>query len=145
MKDGEYARQGSEDDRFVDYAGAVQSVVTSAGSNNSGMFETSLRDERYLPFEGAGAVSTWKLDLPKEHRTFDYATISDVVLHVRYTARLGVDQTKVNAALDEIFAEAAQSDLAMLFSLRHDFPTEWSAFANGRNPSRARRSRPRLT
>jgi hypothetical protein len=130
-KDGEYARQGTEDDRFIDYAGAVQSVVTSAGSNDSGMFETSLRDDRFLPFEGAGAVSTWKLDLPAEHRTFDYATISDVVLHVRYTARQGVDQTKVNASLDEIFAEATQSDLALLFSLRHDFPTEWSAFVNG--------------
>ena len=54
-KDGEYTRQGSEDDRFVDYIGAVQSIVTSSGQNDSGMFETNLRDERFLPFEGAGA------------------------------------------------------------------------------------------
>jgi Tc toxin complex TcA C-terminal TcB-binding domain len=132
-KDGEYARQGSEDDRFVDYAGAVQSIVTSGASNDSGMFEANLRDERFLPFEGAGAESVWKLDLPKpqDYPAFDYATISDVILHIRYTARQGVDPTKVKTALDDLFQEASQSKLALLFSLRHDFPTEWSTFVNG--------------
>ena len=126
-----YARQGPEDDRFADYAGAVQSVVTSAASNDSGLFETNLRDERFLPFEGAGAVSSWKLDLPGDHRAFDYATISDVILHVRYTARQGVNPVEVKTALDELFAEAGAADLALLLSLRQDFPTEWSAFVNG--------------
>src|SRR5262249_14090249 len=95
-KDGEYARQGSEDDRFVDYAGAAQSIVTSGASNDSGLFEANLRDERFLPFEGAGAESMWKLDLPKpqDYPAFDYATISDVILHIRYTARQGVDGAK---------------------------------------------------
>jgi hypothetical protein len=130
-KDGEYVRQGPEDDRFVNYIGVVQSVVTSGANNDSGMFDPNLRDERFLPFEGAGAESTWKLDLPANYRTFDYATISDVILHVRYTARQGVDPTKVKATLDELFQEANQSNLSLLFSLRHDFPTEWSAFVNG--------------
>jgi receptor-binding and translocation channel-forming TcA subunit of Tc toxin len=130
-KDGAYARQGSEDDRFVDYIGALQSIVTSTGQNDSGMFETNLRDERFLPFEGAGAESTWKLDLPKDYRAFDYDTISDVILHVRYTARQGVDPTKVKAALDALFQQANQAGLALVFSLRHDFSTEWSAFVNG--------------
>lgn len=130
-KDGEYARKGSEDDRFVDYIGAVQSIVTSTGQNDSGMFETNLRDERFLPFEGAGAESTWKLDLPKYYRAFDYDTISDVILHIRYSARQGVDPTKVKATLDELFQQANQAGLALLFSLRHDFPTEWAAFVNG--------------
>lgn len=85
------ARQGSEDDHFVDYIGAVQSIVTSSGQNDSGLFETNLRDERFLPFEGAGAESTWKLDLPPDYRAFDYQTISDVVLHIRYTARSAVE------------------------------------------------------
>jgi hypothetical protein len=132
-KDGGYARQGSEDDRFVDYIGAVQSIVTSTGQNDSGMFETNLRDERFLPFEGAGAESTWKLDLPKDYPVFDYATIADVILHIRYTARQGVDPTKVKAALDELLQQANQSNLALLFSLRHDFPTEWSAFVNAKD------------
>lgn len=130
-KDGEYTRQGSEDDRFVDYSGAVQSIVTSGGNNDSGMFETNLRDERFLPFENAGAESTWKLALPKDYPAFDYATISDVILHIRYTARQGVDPTKVKTALDDLFQQANQANLALLFSLRHDFPTEWAAFVKG--------------
>ena len=129
----DYARQVPEDDRFADYIGAVQSIVTSSGQNDSGMFETNLRDERFLPFEGAGAESAWKLDLPKDYRTFDYNTISDVILHIRYTARQGVNPTSVKAALDGLFQEANQSNLALLFSLRHDFPSEWSAFVNGGN------------
>jgi hypothetical protein len=131
-KDGEYTRQGSEDDRFVDYIGAVQSIVTSSGQNDSGMFETNLRDERFLPFEGAGGDSTWILALPKNYPAFDYATISDVILHIRYTARQGVDPTKVKTALDDLFQQANQTGLALLFSLRHDFPTEWAAFVKGK-------------
>jgi hypothetical protein len=131
LADGEYARQGADDDRFVDYIGAVQSIVTSGANADSGLFETSVRDDRFLPFEGAGAESTWKLELPQDYPAFDYATISDVILHIRYTARQGVDRTKVQAALHDLFQQASQVNLALLFSLRHDFPTEWSAFVNG--------------
>ena len=128
----DYARQGSEDERFVDYTGAVQSIVTSGASNDSGLFETNLRDERFLPFEAAGAESTWKLQLPKDYPGFDYSTISDAILHVRYTARQGVEPGKVKEALDALFQDNDPAlDFALLFSLRHDFPTEWSAFVNG--------------
>lgn len=72
------------------------------------------------------------MDLPKDYPAFDYATISDVILHIRYTARQGVDPTKVKTALDALFQQANQANLALLFSLRHDFPTEWAAFVNGK-------------
>lgn len=134
----DYVRQGSEDDRFVDYIGAIQFVVTSSGQTDSGMFETNLRDERPLPFEGAGAVGTWKLDLPKDYRTFDYDTISDVILHIRYTARQGVDPSKVTTTLDDLFQQASQAGLALLFSLHHDFPSEWAKFVMGTGDFSAR-------
>jgi hypothetical protein len=74
---GGYARDTTQaDDRFVDYFGATDTIVTSGGTNDAGMFETSLRDERFLPFEGAGAISTWNLSLPAQLRSFDYTTIS---------------------------------------------------------------------
>ena len=63
-----YARQGAEDDRFSDHFGSLQSIVTSSGQNDSGLFETNLRDERYLPFEGSGAISEWQLALPAQAR-----------------------------------------------------------------------------
>lgn len=129
LKD-EYARQGSEDDRFVDYFGAVQSIVTSSGNNDSGLFETNLRDERFLPFEGAGVESTWKLELPKDSRQFDYDTISDVILHIRYTARQGGAQMRGTAVerVREIVSEVNASGLALMFSLKQDFPSEWHQF-----------------
>jgi len=75
------------------------------------------------------------LDLPnpEDYPTFDYATISDVILHVRYTARQGVDSIKVKQVLDKLFQQANQAGLALIFSLRHDFPTEWAAFVNSPN------------
>ncbi len=131
LKDNEYIGQGQEDDRFIHYTGAIESIVTSSASSDSGLFETNLRDERFLPFEGSGAISTWKLDLPKPNNfpAFDYATITDVILHIRYTARQGVPTEKVNNSLNNLLSTGV-SELALLFSLKHDFATEWAAFAN---------------
>jgi hypothetical protein len=141
LKDDAYTRTGPEDDRFVDYFGPVQSVVTSGGTEDSGLFEVSLRDDRFLPFEGAGAVSTWSLELPrdlaqansKSFRPFDYMTIADVILHVRYTARQGGSLlgARALAEMRETLSAVSGSGLSLLFSLRHDFPTEWAAFVGG--------------
>jgi hypothetical protein len=97
------------------------------------MFETNLHEERFLPFEGAGAVSTWHLALPSHFRAFDYMTISDVILHIRYTARDGGAHL-AKLATDELKTVLSDSDsprLTLLFSLRHDFPAEWAAFISG--------------
>src|SRR5207344_2132517 len=84
-----YARTGDDDARFRDDVVGIQSIVTSRAQDDAGLFETNLRDERYLPFEGAGAISEWRLELPTQFRQFDYETIADVILHLRYTARQG--------------------------------------------------------
>src|SRR5262249_9405011 len=78
----DYLRNSQTDSRFADYAGAVQSIVTSSAVSDPGMFEVNLHEERFLPFEGAGAESTWKIDLPTptDYPAFDYMTISDVIL-----------------------------------------------------------------
>lgn len=133
LADGEYARQGSEDPRFADNFGTIQSIVTSGATNDSGLFETNLRDERRLPFEGAGAISHWQLELPAEFRQFDYNSISDVVLHVRYTARQGGGPLREGAVahLQTLFEAAESSGLVHMISLPHDFPTEWHRFHAG--------------
>lgn len=131
LKDNEYKRDGSEDDRFIDYYGTIQSIVTSNAQNDSGLFETNLRDERYLPFEGAGAESTWMLELPSDFKQFDYNTISDVIIHIRYTARGGGGlKAEAVSQIEEIVKDANASGLTRLFSLRHDFPTEWHRFVS---------------
>lgn len=129
-----YGRDTTQSDaRFVDYFGSTDVIVTSGGANDSGMFETNLRDERFLPFEGAGAISTWNLALPTALPAFDYSTISDVLLHLRYTARVAGDPlgSQATKELVRMFDTAGQSGQAMLFCLRYDFPTEWAAFVNG--------------
>ncbi len=126
-----YARQGSEDPRFNDYYGSIQSIVTSSGQSDSGLFETNLRDERYLPFEGAGAAgSVWQLTLPADVKQFDFSTIADVVLHVRYTAREGGERLKTAAvqSLQTAINKAHTVGSVCLFSMRHDFPSEWARF-----------------
>jgi hypothetical protein len=82
-------KDGEEDDRFVANFAAMQSIATSHAQNDSGMFELNFRDERYLPFEGAGAISRWRIDLPKDCNAFDFNTLSDAILHLKYTAKEG--------------------------------------------------------
>ena len=122
-----YARTGADDSRFSDHFGATQSIVTSSAQNDSGLFEMNLRDERYLPFEGAGVMSDWRIELPTDFRQFDYDTISDVVLHVKYTAREGgvlLRNAAVSNLQQQLKVEASKPQ-ARLFSLRHEFPAEW--------------------
>ena len=125
-----YARMGSEDSRFSDHFGSQQSIVTSNAQNDSGLFEVNLKDDRFLPFEGAGAISEWQLELPAGVRQFDFDTISDVILHLRYTAREGGELLRKEAVahLRERLAEAQTAGSVRLFSLRHEFPTEWARF-----------------
>jgi len=87
----------TSDARFDVRYGAAESIFTSSGRDDSGLFETSLRDERFLPFEGAGAISRWRLELPGSVPQFDYDTISDVILHLRYTARDGGESMRDSA------------------------------------------------
>jgi hypothetical protein len=126
-----YPRVGEDTARFSDYYGGVQAIVTSSGSNDSGLFESNLNDERYLPFEGSGAISRWRFELPTEVAQFDHDTISDVVLHVRYHAREGglVLRSAATATLQERIAAATTVGSVRLISVRHEMPTEWARFA----------------
>lgn len=120
------------DDRFVDDRKILEAVVTSTAQNDAGLFEPGMRDERYLPFEGAGAISRWRLELPTEFRTLDYDTISDVILHIRYTARDGGEPLRAaaTASVRSLLGDATARSLFRLFSLRHEFPGEWHRFAS---------------
>lgn len=120
-----------DNQRVVTNFSASESIATSSGQNDSGLFEFSFRDERYLPFEGAGAVSVWRIDLPKEFKSLDYDTISDVVIQVNYTARQGGGRLQ-KAAIDALRQQlkvATGAPQSRLFSLRHEFPSEWYRLA----------------
>ncbi|GAB4004774.1 hypothetical protein GCM10029992_50750 [Glycomyces albus] len=96
--------------------------------NDRGLFELRLDGDRFLPFEGAGAASRWRLELPAEHNQFDLASITDAVLHLDYTARAGspalADLARDN--LDTVLPTAG----AALFVLNEQFGTAWHRMLN---------------
>ena len=131
-EDGDkYARSTeNEDSRFRDFPGAIEQVVTSTAQNDSGLFETNLRDDRYLPFEGAGAISTWRIELPIDLPQFDVTSISDLVLHLRYTGRPArqLAAPALEYLKDEVLSKP--ENLIQLFTLNHDFGNAWHEFVS---------------
>lgn len=124
-----------DDDRFRTLYTPVTAIATSSGQSDSGLFEFSFNDERYLPFERAGAISEWELELSteKDLRQFDQSRIADVILHMNYTAREsgGLFKEKAAAYLASFLENASDlpaQPLAQMFSLKDAFPTEWHRF-----------------
>jgi peptidoglycan hydrolase-like protein with peptidoglycan-binding domain len=141
-----YPRNPSADPRFLDLENniPVKAIAASNAQNDSGVFELSFRDERYLPFEGAGVISEWSLELfndsspdfGKSLRQFDYSTISDAILHVKYTARedAGTFKNGAVAHLRDYFSKLGTTPSLRLFNLRQEFPTQWYRFVKPANP-----------
>lgn len=128
---GKYPEDTEKDDeRFSTYNIPISAIAASSAQNDSGLFELNFKDERYLPFEGAGVISKWRLELPS-FKQFDYNTISDVILHVRYTATEGGGKLKKDAtenvkAFMKSTEELAQNEgLFTIIDLKHDLPNEW--------------------
>ncbi|MGV8962836.1 MAG: neuraminidase-like domain-containing protein [Candidatus Saccharimonadaceae bacterium] len=126
LKGGKYEEQ-EEDDRFETRLSATNSIATSHAQNDSGMFELNFRDERLLPFEGAGVISRWQIKLPKETNQFDTDTISDLIVQFKYTAREG-GKNQVDMAMAEVRNNIKNGN--RLFSLKYEFPDEWHRFLN---------------
>ncbi|GAP90432.2 putative PA14 domain protein [Rosellinia necatrix] len=128
----DYPQKASGDDaRFQTDQVPISSIAVSGGQQDSGVFNLDFKDERYIPFEGAGAVSRWRLELPTAVRQFDYNTISDVVLHVKYTALQGGAGFRKAASDAAVAFQKTAADLSStegmfaLLDLRNDFPSEW--------------------
>ncbi len=121
------------DNRFKTYIIPINAIATSSAQNDSGLFELNFKDERYLPFEGAGAISKWRLELP-DLRQFDYQTISDAIIHLKYTSSEGGERLKLAATkslskqLENIEQELNETGLHIALSLKHDLSNEWHLF-----------------
>jgi hypothetical protein len=129
---GGYGNNPRDDEsNFTQYPAAVKSIVTSSSQADTGLFEANLRDERYLPFESAGVISSWAMELLGKPHSFDYDTISDLILTIRYTARTGGSRTSAEQSAEQWL----KNNSACVFSMRHEFGTEWVAFK--RSPAAA--------
>ena len=131
----------SNDLRFRHVTNETHSIATSSAQNDSGMFEFNFRDERFLPFEGCGAFGEWQLELNADEtlRMFDYNTISDIIITVRYTAKedAGPFKTEATTNLKNIIESAiiptnnsGGLQLSRLFSLKQEYANDWNKFLN---------------
>jgi hypothetical protein len=143
----------ADDNRFLENNIPVKAIAASSAQNDSGVFELNFRDERYLPFEGAGVISSWSLELfsdlasnnpdptrpdfGKPLRQFPYERIPDAILQVKYSAREDAGPFKNGAVthLREYFSEDGATPSLRMFSLRQEFPSEWHRFVNPSNPA----------
>lgn len=136
----------TNDDRFIENNIPVKAIATSNAQNDSGVFELNFQDARYLPFEGAGAISEWSLELfhdsnnpdfGKDLRQFDYSTITDAILHIRYMAREDAGPFKNGAVthLREYFAQDEATPSMRMFNIRQEFPSQWHRFLNPTDPA----------
>lgn len=116
----------ADDPRIVKHFAATEAIATSNGQRDGGMFELNFRDERYLPFEFAGAVSRWRIELPAENNRFDMESLSDFILHLNYTAREGGENLR--KAASQIAQAHLPDDGMRLFDVRQELPDAWSLF-----------------
>ncbi|KAK6452844.1 hypothetical protein FP744_10009095 [Trichoderma asperellum] len=114
----------------------ISAVAISSGAHDTGVFELNFAGDRYLPFEGAGVVSSWRIDLPTKVRRFDYDSIADVQLHLQYTSLeggaclRGAANGAVENALKAVDNSSASRENGLWFmcSLKNDFVNEWYGF-----------------
>jgi Tc toxin complex TcA C-terminal TcB-binding domain len=90
---------------------------------NNGMFELNFSSDRYLPFEGTGAVSDWLLELGGKRGSYDLGLLTDVIIHVKYTALQG----------GKVFAQAVKGLLkpyptSVIINVAETYADAWKAF-----------------
>ena len=102
-----------------------QQIAISKGVDDTGMFVLNFADERYLPFEGTGAISSWTLELPKTSNAIDFDSITDVILSLKYTALQGgsTQQGYVKKYLTTFNG-------TVYLSLAQQFSSAWYQFMN---------------
>lgn len=93
-------------------------------TENNGLFELRYFDDRYLPFEGTGAISLWRLELNgKKGSTYRVEDLLDVTIKLRYSANQG----------GSAFANAVKGVLkpyntTSFFDVGYNFPDQWNNF-----------------
>lgn len=110
---------------------ASQSIAISRAMNDNGMFELNFTAERYMPFEGTGAVSDWTLSIPPENNRINLDQLSDVIIELKYTALDGVGKNKVNDLLRKYNVQFASK---LYLNARQMFASDWQAFMTPQGP-----------
>ena len=115
---------------------APESIALSSFVNDNGLFELRPEQDPLLfPFQGGGVGDTqWELAMPTGANRFDYRTIADLFLTIRYTAL--EDRSLGQEVLRETFEQGpdgrVKTEQLRFISLRQEFPDMWYALNNPR-------------
>ena len=95
-------------------------AVSESDSQDAGVFNLDFGSDTFFPFEGAGAVSKWSLEI-SEFSQLDPASITDAVIQMQYTSSNGAGPFKdsVSSAINTALADRAKG-LTTLFDLPTD-------------------------
>lgn len=121
-----------DDPRFVYHQGIMRSIATSSANEDTGTFR-DVGDGRQGRFEGYGAISRWRLELPHDTNAIDPATIMDVIVRADFWSREGGQLLK-NAARKATILPPIDN-AARLFSWRHEFADAWYRGIQPADPS----------
>lgn len=110
------------------------SIAVTGSQNDAGLFQFNFNDERYLPFEGmrfeavdaSPSKVSFDLQMNDELRSFDYNTITDVLLHIHYTADdLPLDKDQLAEKVEGLRAKLVNNKFTQLISVKNEFSHEW--------------------
>jgi hypothetical protein len=105
-----------------------QKFSLSKGQGDTGAFDPSPNDPLYMPFEQTGAVSSWRLTMPKPANPISFEAISDVILEIQYTAADGGTRfAEQVAALPQLRSR----QWTVLIQPALQYQADWSAFMTG--------------
>jgi hypothetical protein len=105
---------------------AYQNISISRAQGDSGLFTLNSDDPMYLPFEQTGAVSSWRLSMPKSNNRISYESLSDVILEIQYTALDGG-----TAFRDQVAHQLRERHWRQLIQPANQYQLDWSRFMTG--------------
>jgi DNA-binding transcriptional MerR regulator len=103
-------------------------IATSGLKEDNGILDPYPDKERYMHFEGTGAVSRWRLELNGKRGDVDISLLEDVIINVEYSALNGGQ-----AFADNVRGMLKPYPATVLLDVEVSFPEAWGAFLNGEN------------
>lgn len=116
--------------------GNRNSATLSKAQNDTGMHNAAPLGEQYLPFELRGIDSEWEAWFPSDLLSFDRTTITDLILHIQYTALEGdtagqaFDDRKdeIWTAYRDAVGLVEEDGMGQRIDIRREYPDLWSKF-----------------
>lgn len=115
------------DSRFSTVNVPINTIAVSNGQNDAYVVEVKFIDERFLPFDAAGAINIWRLELPNEN----YEIITDILLQIRFTSRDGGANLQVAASksvhkyIKSVNHLSATKGLLTFFDIKSEFASKY--------------------